>query len=183
METSDQSSSGTSPPLIPICIACSDDHLALYRCLECNESYCEFMATAHMRMKTTKAHQIVSIQTDDLQSVICKDHKDISKYYDIFCNRLVCRDCVVLDHMGHKCIGLDSGRKNLEKKLTDCQSRSIESIMLLRKNLKSAQEESMELDEQFKDCESLLQADFDQVTYDTILTGHLKYNLLILFTK
>lgn len=36
-------------------------------------------------------------------SVICPDHKEPFRFFDEQCGELVCRDCMLLTHIGHKC--------------------------------------------------------------------------------
>jgi hypothetical protein len=40
------------------------------------------------------------------KSAMCTLHNDPFRFFDRDCGRLICRDCFVLEYMGHKCQGL-----------------------------------------------------------------------------
>lgn len=94
------------------CTNCEDEAAATSRCLECAEFLCSNCVLAHRRIRVTKDHRILSL--DKLQAdkqtlhrpSFCKQHVDeMFMFYCVPCDRLICRECTILDHRGHKYAG------------------------------------------------------------------------------
>ena len=86
-------------------------------CHDCNEFICNKCADAHRRMRRFSSHKVVSITSlrssisksapEKLQvvrgEVKCSKHTDEPlKLYCHDCHKLVCRDCIVIDHRDHR---------------------------------------------------------------------------------
>ena len=86
-------------------------------CQHCSEYICARCVEAHETMRLFSSHKVVSITSlrttitkspaDSLpvvhQEVKCSKHKDEPlKLYCHDCHKLVCRDCIVIDHKEHK---------------------------------------------------------------------------------
>ena len=92
-----------------LCTACSDNTSAISRCVECSEFLCLCCVTAHRRIRLTKDHKIIPLDTLKYdQSMIhrpvyCPTHKpEVFTYFCVVCQQLVCKECTILDHRGHK---------------------------------------------------------------------------------
>jgi len=42
----------------------------------------------------------------EVASSICAEHDEAFRFYDEQCGQVICRDCVALNHNGHKCCSL-----------------------------------------------------------------------------
>ena len=94
------------------CTNCEDESSATARCLDCAEFLCSNCIHAHRRIRVTKDHRIVSLDTlqADKQSLhrpsFCPQHEDeMFMFYCLPCDGLICRECTILDHRGHKYAG------------------------------------------------------------------------------
>ena len=94
------------------CTNCEDEATANSRCLECAEFLCSKCVMAHRRIRMTKDHRIIPLDTlqADKQTLhrpsFCPQHGDeIYMFYCSPCERLICRECTILDHRGHKYTG------------------------------------------------------------------------------
>ena len=99
------------------CESCRSQLPAADFCHDCSKYICTDCAKAHRQMWLLSSHSVVSI--DSLRSTIsknppeklqvfsrevkCSKHKDEPlKLYCHDCSKLVCRDCIVIDHKDHE---------------------------------------------------------------------------------
>ncbi|GCB60019.1 hypothetical protein scyTo_0009095 [Scyliorhinus torazame] len=92
-----------------VCDLCNDGD-AERRCHICSTNLCDFCSKAHRRQKMTASHNTVALR--DLQGgnerlvqpIICSAHpaEELRMFCET-CDRLVCRDCCMVDHRGHNC--------------------------------------------------------------------------------
>ena len=94
------------------CTNCEDEAAATSRCLDCAEFLCSNCVLAHRRIRVTKDHRILSLDTlqADKQTLhrpsFCTQHADeMFMFYCVPCDCLICRECTILDHRGHKYAG------------------------------------------------------------------------------
>ncbi|XP_057317710.1 E3 ubiquitin-protein ligase TRIM71-like [Hydractinia symbiolongicarpus] len=92
-----------------ICTSCSDDADAISRCMDCSEFLCMKCVTAHRRIRVTKDHKIIALDTlrydksSVHRNVYCPDHEpEVFTYYCEVCQDLICKECTILEHRGHK---------------------------------------------------------------------------------
>ena len=92
-----------------ICTNCDDDSTAMSRCFDCSEFLCESCVTAHKRLRLTKEHKIIALDTlrENQRSVhrpvYCPDHDpEIFTFFCEVCKDLICKECTILNHRGHK---------------------------------------------------------------------------------
>lgn len=92
-----------------LCTACSDNTSAISRCVECSEFLCMCCVSAHRRIRLTKDHKIIPLDTLRYDQsmvhrpVYCPTHKpEVFTYFCEVCQQLVCKECTILDHRGHK---------------------------------------------------------------------------------
>ena len=95
------------------CEACEgEQHPATSCCLDCKEHMCKTAAGFHARNKTSRDHRVVSLEELKANpnlatvSIFCPEHNDQYRFFDEDCGHVVCRDCVTLEHSGHKCVSL-----------------------------------------------------------------------------
>ena len=107
---------GECEQAVPVSHFCSD--CQNYLCDECG-------VQLHKRLKTFRGHRVVpvsEVNAATLQSCqvhYCALHKgEILKLYCETCNKLVCRDCTLVEHRQHSYKFLEDARKQLEAEMT-----------------------------------------------------------------
>ena len=91
------------------CENCENHCTASFYCMECPCAYCEGCAHAHGLMKATKNHTLhkvedlndahIPLPRNSSSDTMCEIHPD--EKIDLFCescDKLVCRNCIVLNH-------------------------------------------------------------------------------------
>ena len=95
------------------CEMCSEGKAEAF-CRQCTEFICSDCARSHKKMKMKfPGHKVVSLEelrvggtkqipTTPAPPMICEAHEERMKLYCFDCGSLICRDCTVIDHAGHK---------------------------------------------------------------------------------
>ena len=95
------------------CEMCSEGKAEAF-CRQCTEFICSDCARSHEKMKTKFiGHKVVSLEelrvggakqipTTPAPPMTCEAHEKRMKLYCFDCGSLICRDCTVIDHAGHK---------------------------------------------------------------------------------
>ena len=91
------------------CTNCNDDEDAMSRCVECTEFLCVVCVTAHRRFRLTKDHRIILLdalkydRSTVHRPVHCPKHDpELFMFYCEVCEELICKECTILMHRGHK---------------------------------------------------------------------------------
>ena len=94
-----------------LCELCSGSKASAF-CRQCAEFICDKCTEAHHRMKMFADHKVntleelkegvAKIPTKQAPPPMCKVHDEQRKIYCHDCKGLVCRDCLLDDHAGHK---------------------------------------------------------------------------------
>ena len=83
-------------------------------CRQCTEFICERCIEAHKRMKAFSSHRVSTLEELRAGSVkelppdkppappTCSAHDEQMRLYCYDCQCLICQDCIVIDHNGHK---------------------------------------------------------------------------------
>jgi len=82
-------------------------------CRQCTEFICSNCVRSHRKMKVFAAHKVMTLQElkeggakeiplKEAPPSVCKDHDEQLKIYCFDCSCLICRDCIIRDHAGHK---------------------------------------------------------------------------------
>ena len=115
-------------------------------CRQCAQFICAECVKSHKRMKKAfPGHKIVTldelkeggakeivVQEPTLQT--CKQHKDPMKMYCFDCGCLICRDCTIIDHQGHKYEFIKKAAPATKEKL----SQHLEPLRQTRETLSCA---------------------------------------------
>ena len=97
------------------CESCSEELPSVAFCHQCSEYICTDCAKTHKKLRKFAGHKVISIEqlrstlkgeTASLHAVTkevkCSKHKNEElKLYCYDCSKLVCRDCIVIDHKDH----------------------------------------------------------------------------------
>ena len=95
-----------------LCEMCSGAKAEAF-CRQCTDFICNDCVRSHRRMKVFATHKVVTLQElkeggakefsqNETSPPMCKDHDEQLKIYCFDCNCLICRDCIIYDHVGHK---------------------------------------------------------------------------------
>ena len=93
------------------CEMCLDPQASAY-CKECDEFICASCLSSHQKMKAKfHGHQTFSLEDlkngtkafpiKQLPPCECPEHNELNKLYCFDCCRLICRDCIVIEHAQH----------------------------------------------------------------------------------
>lgn len=96
------------------CNFCDDTVIASHRCLECESLLCAFHVEAHARSRATSTHKVfplnargvraAAVRTAHHVPVFCPQHVGVvaKLFCSEPCGKLVCQDCSIAEHPGHK---------------------------------------------------------------------------------
>ncbi len=112
------------------CEVCSGGKATAF-CRQCVNFICEKCVESHQRMKAVFATHIVSTLDELKQGGVkeltfenppppkCEDHEEPKKIFCFDCNKLICRDCIVIEHAGHNYEFVKKAAPATRKKLTE----------------------------------------------------------------
>ena len=113
------------------CEACDEKHPATFCCLDCKENMCKTAAQFHTRNKASRDHQVVTFkelkaspQLVSLSPVLCPEHYDEFRFFDKDCGRVICGDCHVLNHRGHKRLTLDEAASKYRQEMKELVTKA-----------------------------------------------------------
>ena len=95
-----------------MCESCSGDKAEAF-CRQCTEFICAECIRLHQRLKVFSGHKTVSLnelKKGGAKDIVvpkaplkmCEEHDEQMKIYCFDCNCLICRDCIIENHNGHK---------------------------------------------------------------------------------
>ena len=80
-------------------------------------------------------------------STFCPTHGDQFRFYDEECKKVLCRDCVILDHNGHKCVQLKEAATKARVEVQHSMQVAIVSAAEMDELASKAEASSKELSE------------------------------------
>ena len=116
-----------------MCSSCDEGSTASSRCQDCNEYLCDHCVSAHQRVRLTKDHFIVRLAiqapasasakalpsptpiqpVSDRPPSFCELHeKEVLRLYCDTCTQAICRECTMVEHVGHSFIYLQDAVEN-----------------------------------------------------------------------
>ena len=142
------------------CELCTRLNKAKAFCRQCSELICEKCVEAHRRMKKSfNGHKIVSFdelrrfcREDILMNAMfpyrsCKKHQQLMKIYCFDCDSLVCNECAIETHFGHKYEYIKEAGPNarhmLSQKLSLLKevkanlSRTVDEIQIIKSDIRA----------------------------------------------
>ena len=149
----------------PICQNCDDEENAVSSCRVCAIFLCEFCEKAHRKTKSTKQHNICSLDeirkgNSDMTSVLlekvemCPTHP--TKPLELYCKceeKLICRDCTIKKHKDHDFDVISDvieGEKNVLREsligiqqLVDEVENAVTRVQGRRKDVKNKEAENL----------------------------------------
>ncbi len=94
-----------------LCDNCESEDLADSRCTDCGIFLCQFCVESHKRSRSTKHHELLTMEELKSNSgppkiaekIRCPKHKEeVIKLFCKTCRTTICRDCTIVDHQQHE---------------------------------------------------------------------------------
>ena len=161
-------SSLNSKDVANYCDACSDfkeekDIASMY-CINCQQYLCTLCGKSHSKLKFTKSHKVVTIDTGlqqgDLMKMsvsFCEQHpEDPLRLYCFDCKKTVCMMCFVEVHKLHNCSNIDKVTDEFRELLDDDLIQVSDQIYKLSEMEEQLLEEKIEFEEQVKKLRVLI---------------------------
>ena len=111
-----------------LCELCTGNKATAF-CRQCAEFICNKCTKAHHRMKTFAGHKVATLEelkeggakipVKQAPPPKCKVHREQVKIYCYDCKHLICRDCVIDDHAGHKYESVIKAAPAIKQKLAE----------------------------------------------------------------
>ena len=112
-----------------VCEQCSGTKATAF-CRQCAEFICADCERSHKKMKVFNGHVVASqvdlkkggvknIPLKEAPEVKCPEHQEFIRLFCFDCDHLVCRDCTIIDHNGHKFEFLNKCAPESRKTLRD----------------------------------------------------------------
>ena len=156
-----------------LCEMCSGAKAEAF-CRQCTDFICNDCAKLHKKLKVFAGHRVVTLQElkeggakaiplKEAPPSMCKDHNEQLKIYCFDCNHLICRDCVISDHAGHKFEFVNKSAPRYKKTLKE----SLTPLAKIQTNLSAATREvekvEREVSEQHKAVTGTIEQSFKQL--------------------
>ena len=156
-----------------ICEMCSRAKAEAF-CRQCTEFICDDCVKLHGVLKMFAGHKVVTLQElkeggataiplKEAPPPMCKDHDEQLKIYCFDCNHLICRDCVLYDHAGHKSDFVKKSAPQYKKTL----KQNLAPLEKIQTNISAATREvekvEREVSEQHKDVAGKIEQSFKQL--------------------
>jgi len=156
-----------------VCEVCSGAKVEAF-CRQCAEFICCDCVRSHKKMKMFATHKVVTLQElkeggpkeialKTAPSSKCKDHDEPLKVFCFECNHLICRDCVISNHAGHKFEFVKTSAPQYRKTLKE----SLVPLAKIQTNISAATREvekvEREVSEQHKVVAGTIEQSFKQL--------------------
>ena len=112
-------------------------------CCDCQHFLCRDCLPIHKKFKSFRGHRAVPIQNLDAatlqssQTQYCTKHKsEPLKLFCDTCQKVVCRDCILVDHRQHDYTFVEDARKKIDNRVKDLSNEVAEKLQKYKANLK-----------------------------------------------
>ena len=123
------------------CGECEESPVESY-CCDCQHYLCGDCLQVHKKFKSFRGHRAIPIQDLDMptlqssKTLYCSKHKgEALKLFCHTCQKLVCRDCILVDHRLHRYVFMQDARKLIEDTVTALNSAVAEKFKKYKANL------------------------------------------------
>ena len=156
-----------------VCEMCSGAKAVAF-CRQCTDFICNDCAKLHRKLKVFAGHEVVTLQElkeggakkiplKEAPPSMCKDHDEQLKIYCFDCSHLICRDCIIYDHAGHKSEFVKKSAPQYKKTLKE----SLAPLAKIQTNISAATREvekvEREVSEQHKAVTGTIEQSFKQL--------------------
>ena len=143
-------------------------------CRQCTDFIFNSCVGLHQTLKMFAGHKVVTLQElkeggakeiplKEAPPSMCQDHDEQLKIYCFDCSRLICRDCIIYDHAGHKSKFVKKTAPRYKKTLKD----SLTPLAQIQTNISAATKEiekvEKEVSDQHKSVTGTIQRSFNQL--------------------
>ena len=111
-------------------------------CCDCQHYLCHDCLRVHEKFKSFRGHKAIPIQDLDAgtlqssQTQYCSKHKgEILKLFCNTCQKLLCRDCILVDHRQHEYVFVEDARKQIEGKISTLRSTMLIKLKAYKINI------------------------------------------------
>ena len=112
-----------------MCEQCSESKAVAF-CRQCTEFICDGCVKIHKKLKVLSDHKVTTLEElkeggakqiflKQAPPPMCKSHDEQMKIYCYECKHLICRDCVLDDHAGHKYDFVKKAAPAIKEKLVE----------------------------------------------------------------
>ena len=130
-----------------VCGECGQNDPISHFCTECQKYLCSVCGLdLHKRLKIYNGHNVYPIaQIDAATLQSCRMHyctlhaTEVLKIYCETCEKLVCRDCILVDHREHSYKFVQDARKLVETEMASLRSEVAEKLSVLKPDLAEIQ--------------------------------------------
>ena len=156
------------------CEMCSEGKAEAF-CRQCTEFICSDCARSHEKMKTKyPGHEVVSLEelrvggtkqipTTPAPPMTCEAHEERMKLYCFDCGSLICRDCTVIDHAGHKFEFAKKCAVEYRSKASEGIQQLAEIVSGISDTVKRTKEREDEIHEEGRQVSDSITATFDDI--------------------
>ena len=156
-----------------VCEMCSRGKAEAF-CRQCTDFICSDCMRSHRVLKVFAGHKVVTLQElkeggakaiplKEAPPSMCEDHNEQLKIYCFDCNLLICRDCVISDHAGHKFEFVNKSAPRYKKTVKE----SLVPLAKIQTNLSAAtrgvEKIEREVSEQHKAVAGTIEQSFKQL--------------------
>ena len=156
-----------------LCEQCSGGKATAF-CRHCTEFICEECVKIHQKMKVFAGHKVTSLEElkkgESKEILIkkpppptCKDHDKQMKIYCFDCNRLICRDCTMIDHKEHKYDFVKKAAPKTKEKLTENLAPLKEIQMSLHGATQTVKSTKSDVEAQGASVANAIERSFDEL--------------------
>ena len=156
-----------------VCEQCSGGKATAF-CRHCTEFICEECVKIHHKLKMFAGHKVSTLEelkqgeTKDIlikkpPPPTCKDHDQPMSLFCFDCNRLICRDCIVIDHKEHKYDFVRKAAPTTKEKLTESLAPLKEIQVSLDAATKTVRSTKSEVETQGVSTATAIERSFDKL--------------------
>ena len=152
-----------------VCEQCIAGRKSVAFCRQCAEFICDNCARIHQELKVFAGHVVASLEglkkgglrnipLKEAPTSKCSEHDKSLKIFCFDCDRLICRDCTIIDHNGHnfnflkKCA--PESRKTLRDSLAPLQKVQVDIVGAEKTLISEEAKVDMQKNEIFKNIKA-----------------------------
>ena len=156
-----------------LCEQCSGGKATAF-CRHCTEFICEECVKIHQKVKVFKGHKVTGLEElkkGETKEILikkpppptCKVHEEEMKIYCFDCDRLICRDCTMIDHKEHKYDFVKTSAPKTVEKLVENLAPLKEIQLSLSGAAKTVKSTKSDIEVQGASVAKTIEQSFDQI--------------------
>jgi hypothetical protein len=102
----------------PKCCQCQKMNAAIW-CDNCYNNYCPTCCEEVHKQRESLQHRIINISEKPSGMILCQSHPDEKiRFWCYNCEKLVCRDCAMLQHRNHNYVSINKAANDLSPQVS-----------------------------------------------------------------